>query len=98
MHIITRRRLLDFAKRWPDAAVPLDIWYRTMKAKRYATPAEVKAEFGTASFLSNNRIVFNVGANKYRLVVTMRYDMGRCFIRHVLTHREYDERSNPDRL
>ena len=98
MHIITRKRLLEFARAHPDAAAPLDVWYRLVKAKAYRAPADVKADFSTASFLSGNRVVFNIGGGKYRLTVTMRYDMGRCFIRSVLTHAAYDRQSRADTL
>lgn len=91
--------MLAFADRYPDAAEPLDAWYRIVKAAAWQTPAEVKAQFGSASILSDDRVVFNIGGNKYRLVVSVRYRRGKCYIRHVLTHREYDELSHPiDRL
>ena len=93
MHVITRKRLTEFADSHPDAAGPLDAWYRLVKAKPYQTPAEVKADFAAASFLSGSRVVFNIGGGKYRLATTMRYDMGKCFIRAVLTHAEYDRRN-----
>jgi mRNA interferase HigB len=92
VHIVTRRRLPDFA------AKPLDAWYRIVKAKRYEGPAAVKADFATASFLSGDRAAFSIGGNKHRLAVTMRYEMGRCFIRSVLTHEEYDRRSKDGTL
>lgn len=93
MHIITRKRLREFAERWPDAAEPLDDWFRLMRSKRYASPHEVKKDFASASFLGGSKTVFNIGGNKYRLVVNMRYDLDRVYIRHVLTHEEYDERT-----
>lgn len=68
-------------------------WCRLVKAKRYQGPQDVKHDFPTASFLSGDRVVFNIGGNKYRLIVTMRYDLGKCFIRSVLTHSEYDRRT-----
>lgn len=50
-------------------------------------------DFPTASFLGARRTVFNIGGNKYRLVVDMRYDLERVYVRDVLTHAEYDRRS-----
>ena len=64
-----------------------------MRANQYETPHEVRAHFPAADFLKNGVTVFDIGGNKYRLVVSMRYDMGRVYIRHVLTHREYDDRT-----
>lgn len=91
MHVITRKRLVEFSGVHEDARQPLDDWYRIMKSTAFTTPADVKAVFASASILPKNVTVFNIGGNKYRLVVTMRYDLSRVYIRHVLTHKEYDE-------
>jgi mRNA interferase HigB len=91
VHVITRKRLREFSAEYRDAARPLDAWFQIMRRNRYANPSEVKADFPTASFLRDTKTVFNIGGNKYRLVVNMRYDLGRVYIRHVLTHAEYDE-------
>ena len=91
MHVITRKRLREFSARHNDAVKPLDAWFQIMRRKRYAKPSEVKADFPTASFLGGTKTVFNIGGNKYRLVVNVRYDLGRVYIRHVLTHEAYDE-------
>lgn len=50
----------------------------------------MKADFGSADFLSGKRVVFDIGGNKYRLVVKIEYKWGKVFIRHVVTHKEYD--------
>ncbi len=97
MHVISRKALVEFGQRHSDAAAPLDAWYRIVRAMTYADAAAVKAQFGSASFLSRNRVVFNIGGNKYRLVVGFAYPT-TVFVRSVLTHAEYDARSNPDRL
>jgi mRNA interferase HigB len=57
--------------------------------KRYTTPHEVRQDFASASFLGKWRTVFNIAGNKYRLIVDVRYDLGRVYIRSVLTHEEY---------
>ena len=93
MHVITRKRLNKFATKHADAEGALDVWYRLMRIKRYTNPAEVKADFTTASFLGAWRTVFNLGGNKYRLVVDIRYELGRVYVRDVLTHAEYTRRS-----
>jgi mRNA interferase HigB len=98
MHIITRKRLLEFAARHPGSAAPLDVWYRLVKSRRYSGPEDVRRDFGSASFLAGHRVVFNIAGNKYRLGVTMRYDMGRCFIRWVETHAGYDRRTRDGTL
>lgn len=93
MRIISRKPLREFATKHQDAAEPLDAWYRIIKGRAYSSPHELREDFPTASFLGARRTVFNIGGNKYRLVVDMRYDLGRVYVRHVLTHEEYDRRS-----
>jgi mRNA interferase HigB len=90
VRIITESRLTAFWNRFPDAELPLRAWRAMIRRKEYRTPHEVRQDFGSADFLRSNVTVFNIGGNKYRLVVTMRYDMQTVFIRHVVTHREYD--------
>jgi mRNA interferase HigB len=92
VRIITRRRLREFYEQHPDAEGPLNAWYAIVNAKVYNNPHEVREDFATASFLGKYRTVFNIGGNKYRLVVDVRYDLGRVYVRHVLTHAEYDRR------
>jgi mRNA interferase HigB len=89
VRIITESRLTAFWRDHPDAEGPLRAWRAMVKAKAYQTSQEVKEDFGAASFLDSNVVVFNIGGNKYRLSVTIRYDMQKVFIRHVVTHDEY---------
>jgi mRNA interferase HigB len=91
VHIITRKRLTEFAKKYPEAEQPLAVWYRTMKTKKYRNSHEVKNDFPQTDFLGNAKTVFDIGGNKFRLVVNMRYARGRVYILHVLTHKEYDK-------
>ena len=93
MRIISRKALRDFAERHTDAKAPLDAWYHILRGREYQTPHEVRVDFPTASFLGARRTVFNIGGNKYRLVVDMRYDLGPVYIRDVLTHADYDAKS-----
>jgi len=93
LRIISRRPLREFATKHADAVEPLDAWYRIIKGQDYGSPHELRKAFPTASFLGARRTVFNIGGNKYRLVVDMRYDLGQVYVRHVLTHEEYDHRS-----
>jgi mRNA interferase HigB len=90
VRIITESRLTTFWEAHPPAEVPLKVWRRLIRAAQYQSPHEVKAHFPAADFLKAGVTVFDIGGNKYRLVVTMRYDLQRVYIRHVLTHAEYD--------
>jgi len=90
MHIITRSRLTEFGVKHEDAAQPLRDWARFMRRKHYVEHIQVRADFPTADFIGPRKVVFNICGNRYRLVVDMRYDLGRVYIRHVVTHQAYD--------
>jgi mRNA interferase HigB len=74
-----------------DAEQPLRAWVSVAKAADWSRPAEIKATFRSADILANDRVVFNIGGNKYRLVVAVHYRGGRVFIRFIGTHAEYDK-------
>jgi mRNA interferase HigB len=74
-----------------DAEQPLLMWHREAALAEWASPADVKQKHGSASILKNGRVVFNVAGNKYRLVVSIRYDLRIVFIRFIGTHSEYDD-------
>jgi mRNA interferase HigB len=68
----------------------LRAWYQEACRAVWKGPFEIKAQFPTASILRSGRVVFNIGGNKFRLVVAVRYDLGIVFIRFVGTHTQYD--------
>ena len=90
MHIITRSRLTEFGLKHPDASAPLREWIRVIRRKSYGTHLEVRADFPRVDFIGPRRAVFDMGGSRYRLIVDMRYDLGRVYVRHVVTHAEYD--------
>lgn len=92
MHVISRKRLLEFWRKHSDSQRPLRAWLAIVRTKSYLSPFEVRRDFPSASFLGSWWTVFNIGGNKYRLIVDMRYDLGWVYIRHVLTHQEYARR------
>jgi mRNA interferase HigB len=98
VRIITESRLTAFWREHPDSEKPLKAWRRVMRMTRYQSPHEVKADFSAVDFLGKNVTVFDIGGNKYRLVATMRYDLQRVYIRHVLTHEEYDRKTEEGTL
>lgn len=89
MHIITRQRLVEFGRRHADADNALRDWVRIVTRSHYATPLDVQADFPSVDFIGRHRAVFNIRGNAYRLVVDMRFDLGRAYVRHVVTHAEY---------
>jgi mRNA interferase HigB len=96
VRVISRKPLREFSQKHADARVPLDSWYRIMRGREYRSPHEIRADFPSASFLGARRTVFNIGGNRYRLVVDVRYDLGRVYVRDILTHAEYDRRTMDD--
>ena len=66
-------------------------WHKTVEQANFATSADVKALFSSASILPNDRVVFNIKGNTYRLVVHVPYHRGRVYIRFIDTHSEYDK-------
>ncbi len=90
MRIIARRTLREFWARHPDAERPLRACFAEAHRAEWRSPADIKARYPSASVVANNRVVFNIGGNKYRLVVAIRYDARIVFIRFIGTHQQYD--------
>lgn len=90
MHIITRSRLTAFGRQHADADGQLRDWVRVTRRKEYRSHLDVKRDFPTVDFVGARRAVFNICGNAYRLVVDMRYDLGRVYVRHIVTHAEYE--------
>lgn len=85
MHIITRKRLLEFGKRHRDSEEPLDRWYRIVKQNNYNSFAELRKTFPKADRVGKFT-VFDIGGNKCRLIAYLVYPAKRVYIRHILTH------------
>jgi mRNA interferase HigB len=90
MHIITRKRLNDFAHDHPDTRTAFEHWYRHMKRRNFASLAEVRTVFPTADKVGK-LTVFNIGGNKARLITAIHYNRHKVYIRAVLTHEAYDQ-------
>jgi mRNA interferase HigB len=90
MRTIAKRTLREFWQRYPDAEEPLLAWYREVEAEDWDTPAKVKAKYRNASIVGDNRVVFNIKGNDYRLVVKINYRYRVVYVRFVGTHAEYD--------
>lgn len=91
MRVIAKRTLREFWENYPAAQGPLKSWHEETRRAHWETPQQVKEQLGSASVLKAGRVVFNIGGNKYRLVVAMDYGRQACFIKFVGTHRQYDE-------
>ena len=94
MRIVSKRTLREFwesAHEYEDSKGQLEAWHAEVRKADWKTPQEVKAQFRSASFLKNSRVVFNIKGNTYRLIVQINYPYRMVYIRFVGTHKQYDE-------
>ena len=92
MRVIAKSSLKNFWSQpgHADARGPLHSWYDEAVKATWASPQDVKSQYANAIICGNNRVVFNVGGNKYRLVVEMQYRAGIVWVKFVGTHAQYD--------
>jgi mRNA interferase HigB len=91
MHVISQKALRDFWEVHPNAEVPLRAWFRNTQRADWQNFNDVRGAYGSAD-LVGKCVIFNIGGNKFRLIVVIHYDYGgRVYVRHVLTHKEYDK-------
>ncbi len=91
MRVISRKWLNELVGRHADAKPGLDAWFHEAEEADWANPAQVKEQYATASILKNGRVVFNIGGNKYRLIVKINYAYRVVYVRFAGTHAEYDQ-------
>lgn len=89
MHVITRKRLNDFAARYPETSSALAQWYATVRKTRFTSFVHLRQTFPHADQVGKFT-VFNIGGNRVRLIAAVHYNRSKIYIRHVLTHAEYD--------
>ncbi len=91
MRIIAKKVLRDFWEVHSDSEQQLKSWYQECSKAEWSGPGQIKLEYPTASFLADNRVVFNIKGNHYRLIVRINYDYQMMWIRFIGTHAEYDK-------
>ena len=91
MRIISKAPLREFWEKYPAATLPLQVWYKETTAATWQTPNDVKAQHRNASIVGNNRVVFNIKGNDFRLIVAINYSISIVYIRFIGTHTEYDK-------
>jgi len=89
VHVISRKKLKQAADQHPEIESSLDAWFRITKKALWRSLADVRRTFATADAVEK-WTVFNIKGNKHRLITEINYRFGRIYIRHVLTHAEYD--------
>jgi mRNA interferase HigB len=92
MRLIKRKVLQDFAEKHPQAKAPLEHWRQLIKAGQWKSPTDIKKAFGSnVDFVANNRAIFNIKGNDYRLIAEIKYRTQAAYVRFIGTHSDYDE-------
>lgn len=91
MHLVSRKKLVEFWTEYVDSKEQLAAWAFEVEHAEWKTPSDVKARYGTADILRNNRVVFNIKGNHYRLVVKIEYKIKIVYIRFIGIHKAYDK-------
>lgn len=91
MNVVALKSLQAFWTEHPRAKGPLTTWYKLARAAEWRTPQDIKDTFGSADFLADNRVVFDIGGNKYRVVARVSYRFKQVLVKFVGTHAEYDQ-------
>ena len=90
LRVISERTLRASWERHPAAEKPLQAWLAEVKRAAWATPAQVKTRFPNASIIRDNRVAFNIGGTRFRLVVWINYTHQAIYVKWLGTHAEYD--------
>ncbi|MBX3164245.1 MAG: type II toxin-antitoxin system HigB family toxin [Bacteroidetes bacterium] len=91
MNIINRKTIIYYTKKFPKAKKQLLAWYNEMLKEDFANFNELKEMYGNASLVNNQRVVFNIKGNEFRLVVSMNFRRRACYTIWFGTHKEYDK-------
>ncbi len=89
MHVISRKALREFSQRHPDSKTALDTWFRLISTNYFESFHALRKIFPSADKVGN-LIVFNIGGNKYRLIASIHFNRQKVYVRHILTHNEYN--------
>jgi mRNA interferase HigB len=91
MRIFNKSTLKDFWLKHPDCEQALRSWYSDTKNADWSSTHDIKNDYRTADFIGDNRVIFNIKGNNYRLIVKIFYDRKICYVKFIGTHAEYDK-------
>ena len=91
MRVVAVATLRPYWTKHPDAEEPLKAWFAEVSKANWTQPADIKAQYRSASVLKNKRVVFNIKGNDHRLIVSVAYQTQVVFVKFVGTHAEYDK-------
>ena len=90
MKVVGRQRVEDFCAGYPEAAGRMNAWLLEAEKAEWKTPNDIKARYASASFLVENKVVFNIGGNRFRILTKVTYALQIVLIERAGTHEEYD--------
>ncbi|MFN7714169.1 MAG: type II toxin-antitoxin system HigB family toxin [Pseudanabaenaceae cyanobacterium] len=90
MHVISKKILRQFWEKHPDSQIPLMRWFKIMDTQSFGNFANLRSVFPSVDQVGD-LMVFNIGGNKYRLIASVHFNRDKIYVRHVLTHLEYDK-------
>ncbi len=91
MRIFTEQAIKQFTAQHPESLVALQVWTSVVKSSRWTCFADVKKDFNSVDTIGNQRYVFNIMGNHFRLVVVIKFTIGFVYVRFIGTHTEYDK-------
>jgi len=91
MVVISKSILIQFGQSHPDSVLPLNEWWAKAKEADWSSFSDIKKTFNSVDYVGNDRYVFNIKGNKYRLVTMIFLDKRTVYIRFIGTHKEYDK-------
>lgn len=96
VHVISTKTLVDYYKEHAGARSSLEAWVYEAQNAHWKSPKDIKVKYPSASFLSDNRVVFNIQGNHFRLMVRVNYNSETLFVKFIGTHAEYDKKKMED--
>lgn len=91
MHVISRPKLIEFWEKHQDAETPLKLWFKKVEQAKWKSINDLKKDYPTADYVGENRVVFDIKGNHYRIIVLIFFDGQKAYIRFVGTHAEYSK-------
>jgi len=89
VHVISRKALIQFREKYQDSEIPLARWYKIVDKTDFHSFTELRMIFPSVDRV-NDLFIFNIAGNKYRLITSIHFNRGKVYVRHVLTHTDYD--------
>jgi mRNA interferase HigB len=91
MVVIAHKSIREYSAKHPQAAPALTRWYHETIAAHWSNISDVRTTFRSADYIGNDRVVFDIGGNKFRLIAVILYDIRTVYIKFIGTHEEYDK-------